>query len=171
MMATSLTTLQEKGTGTGITFHFLVSINMPYFCRMCFYYVFVDLIEQDLESFVFWWNHHRIRRTTNTECPAGVPDDLFDLPDMTGSVICYCVDLSAKSDYNSLSGTQDYLCAVDPDLWANAYEDWAVAQPSFYSRDFLTAVDRCLDLLGMSKEDITPEASAVVYKYLVSFLD
>ena len=63
----------------------------------------MDLIEQDLQAFVMWWNHHRIRKTRQSECPPGVPDDLYSLPEMTGKI-----EVQSNLPYPNTSGTSNY---------------------------------------------------------------
>ena len=33
-----------------------------------------------LSDFVAHWNSHRVRRARSTECPTGIPEDMFDMP-------------------------------------------------------------------------------------------
>ena len=40
----------------------------------------------ELSEFQNEWNSH-MRRTHGARCPAGVPDDLFYLPEMTGCIL------------------------------------------------------------------------------------
>ena len=39
---------------------------------------------RSLEEFKQRWNSHRIRRNRLAGCPAGVPDDLYYIPQQTG---------------------------------------------------------------------------------------
>ena len=41
-------------------------------------------IRQDLHDFVYYWNSHYIRKTSGASCPAGRPDDLYDMPHIYG---------------------------------------------------------------------------------------
>ena len=49
--------------------------------RKCLAVVLVTMLEQELSDFVAYWNSHRIRRNRSTECPTGIPEDMFDMPE------------------------------------------------------------------------------------------
>jgi hypothetical protein len=70
-----------------------------------------------------------------------------------------------------MPGTEDYICAVNPDLYINSYIDWAVTQPLLYGRNFAAAADGCLALLGMTKRDLTVKNACLIYKYLLALTD
>ena len=41
---------------------------------------------EELEEFTLAWNHHRIRGSNMAEAPAGVPDMLYFMPELSGPV-------------------------------------------------------------------------------------
>jgi len=43
-------------------------------------FCFLHIIQKELTSFQHDWNGHRIRRTSTSGCPGGIPNELFDLP-------------------------------------------------------------------------------------------
>ena len=53
-------------------------------CRWTLAYVFEPLLSQDVNEFKEWWNTHRIRRNRVSNCPHGVPNDLYHLPHLNG---------------------------------------------------------------------------------------
>jgi hypothetical protein len=55
-------------------------------CRYCLAYCYLNLIEEELKDFIIEWNSHYIRRVHGSRCPAGVPTDLFGLPQITGII-------------------------------------------------------------------------------------
>ena len=46
----------------------------------CLHYCFMSVLQDDLDSVRHEWNTHRIRPSVGARCPAGVPDELFYLP-------------------------------------------------------------------------------------------
>jgi hypothetical protein len=49
--------------------------------KECLRYCFMDVINADLAEVRCAWNTHRIRSSVGSRCPAGVPDELFYLPE------------------------------------------------------------------------------------------
>jgi hypothetical protein len=47
----------------------------------CLRFCFMDLLQLDLDDVRKQWNIHRIRPSVGSRCPAGIPDELFYLPD------------------------------------------------------------------------------------------
>ncbi|KAJ6464899.1 hypothetical protein C8R45DRAFT_939743 [Mycena sanguinolenta] len=57
--------------------------------RPLFYWVFVPLIQQALDEFVDWWNHHRVRHQHNKIMPSGyVPAHALEYPELFGALDC-----------------------------------------------------------------------------------
>lgn len=50
-------------------------------------YVYGTLIEKTLCEFQERWNSHTIRQNRLAGCPSGVPDDLYNLPEMNGIIL------------------------------------------------------------------------------------
>lgn len=55
--------------------------------RHCLGYVYGTLIEKTLCEFQERWNSHTIRQNRLAGCPSGVPDDLYNLPEMNGIIL------------------------------------------------------------------------------------
>ncbi|KAJ6567335.1 hypothetical protein DFH09DRAFT_918705 [Mycena vulgaris] len=54
-----------------------------------FYWVFALLIQQALDDFVDWWNHHRVRHQHDKIMPSGhVPAHALDYPELFGELDC-----------------------------------------------------------------------------------
>ncbi|XP_062499363.1 uncharacterized protein LOC134176720 [Corticium candelabrum] len=105
--------------------------------RCCFWYAFTGVLEAELDAFRQWWNTHRIRKTKTGQCPGGIPEDIFALPQLTG--------------------TQDYLCPIDSEVFGEAYEQLASVEPSFYSQRFEDAAQSCLSVMGIRAANIASE--------------
>jgi hypothetical protein len=43
-------------------------------------FCFMSMLRKDLENVACMWNMHRIRPSTGARCPAGIPDELYFLP-------------------------------------------------------------------------------------------
>ena len=54
--------------------------------RHCITYVYEPLLKSALEQFKIRWNTHSIRLNKLAGCPPGVPDDLYHLPVLSGSL-------------------------------------------------------------------------------------
>ena len=50
-------------------------------------YVYEPLISKVLAEYTERWNSHEIRPTRLAGCPSGVPDDLYNLPQLTGILL------------------------------------------------------------------------------------
>lgn len=48
-------------------------------------------MKTDIEEFVEFWNSHSIRCNKLAACPAGRPDDLYEMPELFGNLMCVCV--------------------------------------------------------------------------------
>lgn len=49
-------------------------------------FAFGCLLQQQLNSFVLEWNMHRIRPSNMAEAPCGIPNIIFDFPELKGTV-------------------------------------------------------------------------------------
>ena len=71
------------------TFDILYSVIMNHACMQicshCLGFVYGDLIERSLDEFKSRWNTHTIRHNRLAGCPSGVPEDLYNLPEINGS--------------------------------------------------------------------------------------
>ena len=61
-----------------------VIINIIFMCRHCLTYCFESIIEKELQLLVDRWNKHNIRKNRAARMPHGVPNDLFQLPEIMG---------------------------------------------------------------------------------------
>ena len=52
--------------------------------RDCLRFCFMHLIQEELDTVVHEWNTHRIRPSKDCTIPAGIPDELFFLPQLQG---------------------------------------------------------------------------------------
>lgn len=52
--------------------------------RKCLVVVLKGLITRELADFVAYWNTHRIRARSALECPSGIPNDMYDIPEEYG---------------------------------------------------------------------------------------
>ncbi|KAJ7197183.1 hypothetical protein GGX14DRAFT_668406 [Mycena pura] len=52
-----------------------------------FYWIFVPLLQAELDEFCTWWNHHRVRTQKDKTMPSGhVPADVLDHPQNYGGL-------------------------------------------------------------------------------------
>lgn len=57
-----------------------------YHChRQCLAVVLESILQQELLEFLHYWNSHNIRTNTLAECPAGIPNDLYSIPEEFGN--------------------------------------------------------------------------------------
>jgi len=70
---------------------------MTYFSlkRHILAYVYGPLLKNSLDDFKARWNSHRIRLNRVAGCPDGVPEDLYNLPQLNGmmSMIAMVIDI------------------------------------------------------------------------------
>ena len=52
----------------------------------CIRYCFMDILQKELDFVATTWNEHLIRGSTMSECPSGIPDELFFLSENSGTV-------------------------------------------------------------------------------------
>ncbi|KAF8187655.1 hypothetical protein K438DRAFT_1525312, partial [Mycena galopus ATCC 62051] len=54
-----------------------------------FYWVFVPLLQAELDEFRLWWNHHQVRTQVDKNMPSGhVPLDALEHPQNYGGIDC-----------------------------------------------------------------------------------
>ena len=64
-----------------------VKIMIIFICiRLCILYIYMPLLELELYNMKQDWNNHRIRLQKRTDRPSGVPNELFDFPELKGTV-------------------------------------------------------------------------------------
>ena len=52
--------------------------------RNCLAYVMLPPLRRELNEFKDNWNNHLIRKNKLADCPAGVPNELYDYPSLKG---------------------------------------------------------------------------------------
>ena len=65
----------------------MLAYKTPYNNRHCLAYVYGHLLKKDIREFVVMWNTHRMRANKHTNCPQGVPDDLYFFPEIHGKCV------------------------------------------------------------------------------------
>ena len=79
-----------------VAFGYFEQGNLIHTC--CLQFCFMALIQQELGKVADEWNSHRIRPSRMAECPAGVPDELYFLPEASGKFS----HVNRLSSYNPL---------------------------------------------------------------------
>ena len=49
--------------------------------------MFLPALKKDVQEFLEFWNSHRIRSNKLAACPAGRPDDLYEIPECFGKSV------------------------------------------------------------------------------------
>ena len=62
----------------------MMAPDTSYSYRECLGYCYFHIIERELKHFCEHWKSHYIRKSHGAACPAGVPEDLHLLPELTG---------------------------------------------------------------------------------------
>ena len=58
--------------------------NIIIIIRKCLAVVLENLLKRELQEFVLYWNTHCIRYNRHIECPSGIPDDMYEMPEEFG---------------------------------------------------------------------------------------
>lgn len=56
------------------------------FCSDCLRFCFLKLLQEELDKIAIEWNYHVIRRSRMAECPGGIPDQLYFIPQLQGII-------------------------------------------------------------------------------------
>ena len=130
------------------------------------------LLEKSLEEFKERWNSHSIRRSRLANCLAGVPDDLYNLPQINGMQVS--IDIIAIIIIYGLTlvlGTYDYKKELSFDAWTYSYCRCATQPLPFFPPEFQAAATAIMQVdLGMCKEDITANNAEQIYTHLVRII-
>ncbi len=103
----------------------------------CLRYCFMEVLQNDLNEFVQFWNTHRIRRSKGAVCPPGIPDSLYHNPPpgfvecgltiSTDSIVtqwAHLTDNQRKCHDAEFEAYLDYLCGhhnlTQPTNWQTA---------------------------------------------------
>ena len=54
--------------------------------KMCLYFTFSGLLQQELDEIKSMWNNHCIRNSREAECSGGKPDVLYYTPSQSGGI-------------------------------------------------------------------------------------
>ncbi|XP_077865488.1 uncharacterized protein LOC144352201 [Saccoglossus kowalevskii] len=113
--------------------------------RDCLKYIYMPLLEKELESFADEWNSHRIRKQKEQLRPNGVPEDLYKFPELCG-------------------GTDMGYAVNEKDLRSIAEEKGVgVPLPDYISQEFRAAADA---ELSDYFDTITEENAHKAYMFL-----
>lgn len=82
----------------------------------CLRYCFMEILQKELNFVASSWNEHVIRASNMAECPSGIPDEMFFLPENSGGTDMLRVLSPAKVSWAkslcrrpaSLSGDTDF---------------------------------------------------------------
>ncbi len=144
-------------------------------CRHCLSYVYVPLLSQALTDFKKRWNSHTIRPSRLAGCPAGVPDDLYNLPELTGIIIPqYYIIMPCKRTLNAnvimYAGTTCYKQCLNYEVWSHCFLAYAYKAPPFYPIEFEEAAAAVLGEMNMTYQDISVENANAIYLHLCSIM-
>ena len=59
------------------------------FCSDCLRFCFLKLLQEELDKIAVEWNYHVIRKSRMAECPGGIPDQLYFIPQLQGTLYIY----------------------------------------------------------------------------------
>ena len=45
------------------------------------------ILENELDEFVDYWNSHKIRKNQLSGCPYGIPNDMYDTPELFSKLL------------------------------------------------------------------------------------
>lgn len=112
--------------------------------------MFLPLLTKELREFVRYWNSHSLRRNRAAECPHGIPDDLYDMPEHFGG--------------------ENYLKPVDPTLWMHAMLNDARPADAMFTDEMY---HECHELVSAHygidlQTQITPNNAIEIYKFVVN---
>lgn len=61
---------------------------LPSFSRSLLAFVFVPVVQKEMDNFVGAWNSHRVRKQKEAQVPKGIPDHLYAFPENYGAEDC-----------------------------------------------------------------------------------
>ena len=128
----------------------------------------MHLIQQELDQVAHEWNTHTIRSSKHCFVPAGVPNELYFLPEV---YTMFDANSSHVSNpiYNVCAGTSNYVCAVSHHD-VHVCRDYAEEPDPPASLEFLQAVNELMVHRGLLFPDSIRDAM-LLYAELVSVLD
>ncbi len=60
------------------------NVNFNSLDRQLLAFTIGKMLQEELSEFVHFWNTHRIRKNKLTLTPSGIPNDLYDMPELFG---------------------------------------------------------------------------------------
>lgn len=100
-------------------------------------------------------------------CPSGIPDDLYTLPQLTGTVLD--IHLNLHEHTISFLGSSDYKKTLDVSAWSFCYTNLACRPLPFYPPEFKEAATVIMqEDLHMTKDDINVANAKIVYLHLIN---
>ena len=58
-------------------------------CRKCLRLAFMDVLQKELDEIVVDWNSHYVRKQRHLTSPCGIPEKLFNLPELYGNTLLF----------------------------------------------------------------------------------
>lgn len=58
-----------------------------YIIRNLLAFTIGGILENELNEFVEYWNSHNIRKNNLTSCPHGIPNDMYDAPQLFSKLL------------------------------------------------------------------------------------
>ena len=117
----------------------------------CLKFCSMRILRDDLHRAAKLWNLHRIRPSTNMECPSGTPDVLFFLPEV--------------------SGTRNYMADVDLDELDLAEERCCYRPPESGCSDEFTELAETIMTGKCLQFPRTPEEATTLYVTLLEEIE
>ena len=66
--------------------HYPITLIILYY-RRCLLLCISRIVQTELDDFVEYWNTHKLRKNSHADCPQGIPNDLYDMPELVSIVI------------------------------------------------------------------------------------
>ena len=125
-------------------------------------------MKTDIEEFVEFWNSHSIRSNKLAACPAGRPDDLYEMPELFGNLMCVCVIVSHTVIEHYIGG-RECVKPFSATVVDYALQHFAQPSPPFLEDEF---VENCVDLVNLVfgvhiTDDLSTTDRKEIYVFLV----
>lgn len=126
-------------------------------CSSLFYWIFVPLVQRELDESKLYWNNHKIRRQKNKQMPSGhIPIDVFENPEAY-----HLEDCRIPVPPNMLTDLREDLTEqVGP---RSQYFSW-------YSDHFDDLAQQTFDALHIGRQGIELENAWTVFKRMADVL-
>ena len=69
--------------------------------------------------------------------------------------------------FSPVSGSSNYICDANPDIWLHGMRQIASAPAPFYPQEFGRLSDEALRKISMTREDINALNCKLIYAYLL----